>query len=100
MESSTIERSQANTCDAPGKNEQEKIDRKRGYRIIPCHIRDLAVGDTVIHNGKMLTVDKNKLQHDRDGSTSLEGDSYRCGIVAVQRVVFAQFYKGVQKPWV
>jgi hypothetical protein len=58
------------------------------HKIIPCHINDLRIGDTVLHNGQMITVSKSNLKRGGFCGTTLAGDSYRGGSQQVQRVEF------------
>lgn len=58
------------------------------YRIEQCHIRDLKSGDTVMHQGRMVTVSASNLKRDAFMGTTLVGDSYRLGTQPVERVVF------------
>ena len=51
-----------------------------------CHITDLRIGDTVIHNGIPVTVGKENLKHCKFMGTTLHGDSYRAGILPVIRL--------------
>ena len=58
------------------------------HKIIPCHINDLRIGDTVVHNGQMITVSKSNLKRGGFCGTTLAGDSYKAGSQQVQRVEF------------
>lgn len=52
----------------------------------PVHINDLRHGDTVLHNGELVTVSRSNLRRDAFMGRTLCGDSYRLGTKPVQRV--------------
>lgn len=63
------------------------------YTTVPCHINELRPGDTVLHNGGLITVCRRNLRRGGFMGTTLLGDSYRSGMNPVQRVLFPQFYR-------
>lgn len=63
------------------KNTNEKVE------LESVHISQIAVGDTVKHEGYLRTVCKSNLHNGGFCGTTLWGDSYRSGTIAVQRVV-------------
>ena len=64
------------------------IVNENNLRIENVHISTLAVGDTVIHNNKILTIGNNNINHCLFMGTSIFGDSYKIGLVPVQKVIF------------
>lgn len=54
--------------------------------MIPTHIDLIKPGDTVQHQGRVVTVCGTDLKRDPFMGTTLFGDSYRCGHLPVQRV--------------
>ncbi|WP_436658700.1 hypothetical protein [Acinetobacter sp. P1(2025)] len=61
--------------------------------IKEVHISTIAVGDTVMHKGQMLTVCRKDISKSFCGH-SIFGDSYRSGRIPVKRVLFAQWRSG------
>lgn len=66
------------------------------YTTTPCHINELRIGDTVLHNGGLITVCRRNLSRGGFMGTTLLGDSYRSGALPVTRVAFPQFYQGAR----
>ena len=60
------------------------------------HISTIKSGDTIVHNGKMVTVCKKDIHTGGFFGTSVFGDSYRDGERLVKVVQFPQFYKGIK----
>lgn len=58
------------------------------YTTEPCHIDEIRRGDTVLHNGQLVTVGKENLKRGGFMGTTLMGDSYRSGLDPVIRVTF------------
>lgn len=58
------------------------------YRIIPTHIEDIKIGDTIeCRDGKIRTVGKGNLHYDLNGmGTLLFGDCYNCGYIPVKKL--------------
>lgn len=52
------------------------------------HISRISVGDTVKHNGEILTVSGNNIHHDKFMGTSIFGDCYKCGHKLVTKIYF------------
>ncbi len=59
----------------------------QGFREFACHISDLKIGDTVMHNGKPVTVGKENFKRDAFNGATLYGDSYRLGTLPVIRLI-------------
>ena len=62
--------------------------------ITSVNIKEITVGDTVIHNGVMRTVCRRAFSHDNFVGLMLWGDSYNMGSKLVERVTFPVFYEG------
>lgn len=58
------------------------------YDIKEIHITNVHNGDTVMHNGQIMTVCAKNIKHDKFMGTSLFGDSYRSGTIPVKKVIF------------
>jgi hypothetical protein len=58
------------------------------YDIKEVHISTIKWGDTVIHNGDMVTVGKNNIKHGGFLGSSLWGDSYKAGHTPVKKIIF------------
>jgi putative protein kinase ArgK-like GTPase of G3E family len=56
-------------------------------KIVATHISYIRAGDTVEHNGKIMTVCNSDIKSGFSGIT-LFGDSYRLGQTPVKKVVF------------
>lgn len=56
------------------------------YEVIDIHIDNIKPGDTVEHNGKMMTVCRNDIKRGTFMGTTLFGDSYRLGRISVKKV--------------
>ena len=50
------------------------------------HKSEIKIGDTVIHNGELITVGKESISHDEFMGILLFGDSYRLGYKMVEIV--------------
>lgn len=61
---------------------------------VKVSIKDITVGDTVIHEGKMKTVGKNDIKHDPLFGVLLFGDSFNLGRTFIERVIFPKWYQG------
>ena len=57
-------------------------------QIEEVNITQITIGDTVIHEGKAMTVGKENIKYDSFTGRTLFGDSYRLGTVLVKRVIF------------
>ena len=57
------------------------------YILDDVHVSTIARGDTVMHNGYMVTVGGRDLRNGFHGPT-LFGDSYRSGTIPVKKVIF------------
>lgn len=58
------------------------------YTTKEVHISNIRQGDTVIHNGKMMTVSGTDIKKDNFIGTSIFGDCYNSGSKKVIRVIF------------
>ena len=58
------------------------------HNIQPLHISLIRPGDVVEWEGKLRTVGRADIKHGTFMGSSLWGDSFRCGTVPVQLVVF------------
>jgi len=58
------------------------------YEIINLHISRIAIGDTVMHNGKMFTVGKDDIKSGGFCGITLFGDSYNMGTKPVKKILF------------
>lgn len=56
------------------------------YEITNVHIDNIMPGDTVEHNGKMMTVCRSDIKRGTFMGTTLFGDSYRLGRIPVKKV--------------
>ena len=56
--------------------------------ISEVHITDIRVGDTVLYRGELKTVCQNNIRKDDILGVMLWGDSFRAGIIPVQKVTF------------
>jgi hypothetical protein len=59
--------------------------KKRDIKLVT--IKELKIGDTVIHEGKERTVSSDSLKYDKFMGWSLFGDTYRLGYMLVKKVV-------------
>ena len=66
------------------------------YNVTKVSIKDITVGDTVIHNGNLKTVCRRAFSYDSFVGVMLWGDSYNMGNIKVKRVTFPRWYKGVR----
>lgn len=55
---------------------------------VDTHISDIKVGDTVLHNGKEMTVGKKNITRDAFTGTAIFGDSYNSGKKFVTKLVY------------
>lgn len=62
--------------------------------ITKVNIKDITVGDTVIHNGSLKTVCRRAFSYDGFVGVMLWGDSYNMGQKLVERVTFPRFFQG------
>lgn len=62
--------------------------------ITKVNIKDITVGDTVIHNGRLKTVCRRAFSCDSFVGVMLWGDSYNMGRKMVERVTFPRFFQG------
>lgn len=62
--------------------------------INKVNIKDITVGDTVIHNGGIKTVCRRAFSYDGFVGVMLWGDSYNVGQKLVERVTFPRFFQG------
>lgn len=60
------------------------------HTLTPCHIDTLKAGDTVVHDGQMITVCPADLKRGGFMGTTFKGDSYHAGHKPVMRVTFTQ----------
>jgi hypothetical protein len=58
-----------------------------GAKLKPVHISQISVGDTIEHDGKLMTVCANNIKRDLFMGISLFGDSYNSGSKSVNKVV-------------
>lgn len=66
--------------------------RRHIRRVEEVNINDLRYHDTVIHEGKEISLSRHNLKF--GGFTTIKGDSYRLGMLPVKVVLFPKFYKG------
>lgn len=66
---------------------------------INVNIRDIKAGDTVKHNGEILTVTKQNLSYDSFMGVSLFGDSYCLGRKPVTRVLIYRAMPNSEGVW-
>lgn len=64
------------------------------YHVTKVSIKDITVGDTVIHQGHMRTVGKNDIKRDPLFGVLLFGDSFNLGRTFIERVTFPKWYQG------
>lgn len=62
--------------------------------IIECHISEIKVADTVMHNGEMRTVCSNNIKDTGFMGYQIFSDSYNWGNKKVKKVIFPSFYQG------
>lgn len=62
------------------------------YELLPVRIADIRPGDTVEHNGKLMTVCAKDISRDAFLGPMIFGDSYSMGRRAVMR---AEIYKAM-----
>ena len=58
------------------------------------HISQVKAGDTIVHNGREMTVGHKDIKPDPFMGVSIFGDSYRSGRQKVTRVLFTRWWKG------
>lgn len=64
------------------------------YHVTKVSIKDITVGDTVIHQGHMRTVGKNDIKRDPLFGVLLFGDSFNLGRTFIERVTFPKWCQG------
>lgn len=64
------------------------------YSIVKTHKDQVRAGDTIIHNGVMMTVCKTDFGRDKLMGSTIFGDSYRLGYMPVSVVAFADAISG------
>ena len=67
-------------------NENKSDVDKNNYETEEIHIDRLRVGDTIIHNGEVMTVSGNYLKRNGFMGTTVFGDSYNSGRKLVTRI--------------
>lgn len=60
----------------------------KSYNIKKVHISEIKEGDTIKHNNKIVTVNKEYIKRDSFMGISLFGDSYKLGYQLVEKVIF------------
>lgn len=55
--------------------------------IQEVHISTIKVGDTILHNGEVKTVNKNYMGYSSFMGHSLFGDSYQLGTILVKKII-------------
>ena len=58
------------------------------YKTTPTHIDHIRPGDTVIHEGELMTVSAANIKKGGFMGATLFGDSYRLGTKPVELVIF------------
>jgi hypothetical protein len=58
------------------------------------NINEIVIGDTVEHNGEMLTVCPSSIKENKFWGKSIFGDSYNSGSKKVTKIIFSRFFKG------
>ena len=58
------------------------------------HISEIRRGDTVIHDGKAMTVGKKDIRYSYFFGESLFGDSYNLGQKLVEVMLFPKWFRG------
>ena len=59
------------------------------YKIVPTHISEISVGDTIkCRDGVIRTICKTNIHYLQDIGTTIFGDSYNLGNTPVDKVVF------------
>ena len=66
--------------------------------IIPTHIKQIKIGDTVMVNGQMKTASRTSFGGDDFMGLTLFGDSYRLGRKLVDKVII--YRKVISGKWV
>ncbi|MHA3082150.1 hypothetical protein ACX1NX_02995 [Acinetobacter sp. ANC 5383] len=64
------------------------------FKIVEVSLYQIKHGDTVLHNGHIVTVDRKYLKISIEGDLSFMGDSYRSGYKLVKKVLFPQWRNG------
>lgn len=57
------------------------------YKIENVHISLIKPGDAILHEGKIITVNKEYIKNDSFMGISLYGDSYKLGYKPVKRLI-------------
>lgn len=55
--------------------------------VVLVHISTIRPGDTIVHNGKPVTVCKNNIKRDQMMGVTVFGDSYLLGNKLVEKVI-------------
>ena len=58
------------------------------WTIKPTHISEIKQGDTILHQGKMMTVCNSDIKIGSFMGTSVFGDSYRLGNLPVKLLIY------------
>lgn len=56
------------------------------YNIIPTHIRNIKIGDTIIYNNILTTISRSNLSYCSFMGATIYGDSFKLGTILVQKV--------------
>ena len=63
------------------------VDEAIKYHIVNTHISNIRAGDTVEHEGRLLTVHSKSLKKGDFWGDTLFGDSYRMGTAPVRKAI-------------
>ena len=55
--------------------------------IQKTHISNINIGDTILHNGEVLTISGNNIKKGGFMGTTLFGDSYNIGYKLVEKII-------------
>jgi hypothetical protein len=68
--------------------ESKNVNLPKEAKVKQVNISQISIGDTVIHNNKIMTVGKNDIKKSSFMGITLFGDSYSIGNKLVSKVIF------------
>lgn len=64
------------------------------HHVTKVSVKDIMIGDTVIHQGHMRTVGKGDIKNDPLFGVLLFGDSYNLARTKIEKVTFPKWFQG------
>jgi len=67
--------------------ESKNVNLPKGAKVTQVNISKISIGDTVLHNNKLMTVGKDDIKKSSFMGITLFGDSYSIGNKLVSKVI-------------